>query len=92
MLVSILLLSENGFIEDEELDGFLREFVTSVNVEEDLEVGKGQPGDLFVVKLFQVTEETLAELKACFLEAYDDNKDGKIDIREVVKENLSTKT
>jgi hypothetical protein len=33
--------------------------------------------------LQQVTEETLSELKACFLEAYDDNKDGKIDIREV---------
>ena len=30
-----------------------------------------------------MTEETLTELKACFLEAYDDNKDGKIDIREV---------
>ena len=26
----------------------------------------------------------LAELKQCFLEAYDDNKDGKIDIREVI--------
>lgn len=26
----------------------------------------------------------LAELKQCFLEAYDDNRDGKIDIREVV--------
>ena len=25
----------------------------------------------------------LAELKECFLEAYDDNQDGKIDIREV---------
>ena len=25
----------------------------------------------------------LAELKQCFLEAYDDNRDGKIDIREV---------
>ena len=25
----------------------------------------------------------LAELKQCFLEAYDDNNDGKIDIREV---------
>lgn len=24
-----------------------------------------------------------AELKDCFMEAYDDNKDGKIDIREV---------
>ena len=27
----------------------------------------------------------LAELKQCFLEAYDDNRDGKIDIREVWK-------
>ena len=25
----------------------------------------------------------LEELKQCFLEAYDDNKDGKIEIREV---------
>ena len=24
-----------------------------------------------------------AELKECFMEAYDDNKDGKIEIREV---------
>jgi Ca2+-binding EF-hand superfamily protein len=27
----------------------------------------------------------LAELKECFMEAYDDNQDGKIDIREVIK-------
>lgn len=27
----------------------------------------------------------LAELKQCFMEAYDDNQDGKIDIREVKK-------
>ena len=25
----------------------------------------------------------LAELKQCFMEAYDDNQDGKIEIREV---------
>jgi Ca2+-binding EF-hand superfamily protein len=25
----------------------------------------------------------LEELKSCFMEAYDDNQDGKIDIREV---------
>jgi len=60
---------ENGFIEGEELDGFLREFVSSVNPDEDVEV----------------TEDTLAELKACFMEAYDDNKDGKIDIRELAQ-------
>ena len=29
----------------------------------------------------------LAELKQCFLEAYDDNNDGKIDIREVKTKN-----
>ena len=30
----------------------------------------------------------LAELKECFLEAYDDNQDGKIDIREVYTNTL----
>ena len=30
----------------------------------------------------------LAELKQCFLEAYDDNNDGKIDIREVKTKNI----
>lgn len=30
-----------------------------------------------------VSDEMLVELKACFMEAYDDNQDGKIDIREV---------
>lgn len=34
--------------------------------------------------LFQaVSDDMLVELKACFMEAYDDNQDGKIDIREV---------
>ena len=30
-----------------------------------------------------VSDAMLAELKQCFLDAYDDNQDGKIDIREV---------
>ena len=30
-----------------------------------------------------MSDEALEELKKCFLEAYDDNNDGKIDIREV---------
>ena len=30
-----------------------------------------------------VSDAMLAELKQCFMEAYDDNQDGKIDIREV---------
>ena len=30
-----------------------------------------------------VSDSMMTELKQCFLEAYDDNKDGKIEIREV---------
>jgi Ca2+-binding EF-hand superfamily protein len=30
----------------------------------------------------------LVELKQCFMEAYDDNQDGKIDIREVSVQKL----
>lgn len=30
----------------------------------------------------------LVELKQCFMEAYDDNQDGKIDIREVMYCNV----
>lgn len=33
----------------------------------------------------------LGELKQCFLEAYDDNQDGKIEIREVKKPFLGRK-
>ena len=41
-------------------------------------------GVMRVFLLFQaVSDAMLAELKACFMEAYDDNQDGKIDIREV---------
>ncbi|KAF9411572.1 hypothetical protein HW555_009644 [Spodoptera exigua] len=32
-----------------------------------------------------VSDEMLVELKACFMEAYDDNQDGKIDIRELAQ-------
>lgn len=38
---------------------------------------------LFVGYMKAVTDEMLIELKSCFMEAYDDNQDGKIDIREV---------
>ena len=38
-----------------------------------------------------VSDAMLAELKECFLEAYDDNKDGKIDIREVSQSDRRAK-
>ncbi len=37
----------------------------------------------FLLSYQVVSDAMLAELKECFLEAYDDNQDGKIDIREV---------
>lgn len=61
----------NGYIEGTELDGFLKEFVSSANT-----------SDLGPESL---TDEMLVELKACFMEAYDDNQDGKIDIRELAQ-------
>uniref|UniRef100_A0A6M2D7X3 Putative calmodulin synganglion overexpressed n=2 Tax=Rhipicephalus microplus TaxID=6941 RepID=A0A6M2D7X3_RHIMP len=61
----------NGFIEGRELDNFLREFVSSVSLSD---VGPEV-----------VSESMLEELKECFMEAYDDNKDGKIEIRELAQ-------
>ena len=67
--IYVLSITGNGYIEGNELDGFLREFVGSVNsVDSGPEV---------------VSDEMMTELRECFLEAYDDNKDGKIEIREV---------
>jgi len=61
----------NGYIEGRELDNFLREFVSSVNM---TDVGPEM-----------VSESMFAELKECFMEAYDDNRDGKIEIRELAQ-------
>lgn len=42
------------------------------------------PASKYTFPLLQaVSDSMLVELKACFMEAYDDNQDGKIDIREV---------
>ncbi|XP_018799500.1 PREDICTED: calbindin-32 isoform X2 [Bactrocera latifrons] len=61
----------NGYIEGTELDGFLREFVSSANATD--------------ISPEAVTDTMLEELKSCFMEAYDDNQDGKIDIRELAQ-------
>ena len=39
--------------------------------------------DFFLLFLQLVTDSMFAELKECFMESFDANKDGKIDIREV---------
>ncbi|XP_074599575.1 calbindin-32-like isoform X2 [Brevipalpus obovatus] len=61
----------NGFIEGKELDNFLREFISSVKSID--------------ARPEAVSDTMLAEIKECFMEAYDDNKDGKIDIRELAQ-------
>ncbi|KAH7638918.1 calbindin-32-like isoform x1 [Dermatophagoides farinae] len=61
----------NGYIEGRELDNFLREFVSSVNTTD--------------VGAELVTDSMFAELKECFMESFDANKDGKIDIRELAQ-------
>ncbi|XP_015792856.1 calbindin-32 [Tetranychus urticae] len=61
----------NGFIEGKELDNFLREFISSVKAID--------------ARPEAVSDAMLAEIKECFMEAYDDNKDGKIDIRELAQ-------
>ncbi|RWS03761.1 hypothetical protein B4U79_07659, partial [Dinothrombium tinctorium] len=61
----------NGFIEGRELDNFLKEFVSSVNSTD--------------INPEFISDSILPELKECFMEAYDDNKDGKIEIRELAQ-------
>lgn len=59
----------NGFIEEDELDDFLKEFVSSVCQED--------------VGTEVVSSAMLDELKRDFMDAYDENGDGRIEIREV---------
>ncbi|KAL3858753.1 hypothetical protein ACJMK2_009006 [Sinanodonta woodiana] len=61
----------NGYIEDNELDNFLMELVTSVNAQD---VGPEV-----------VSKAALEEAKKLLLSAFDENKDGKIDIVELAQ-------
>ncbi|CAG0912380.1 unnamed protein product [Notodromas monacha] len=65
---NILFAAGNGYIEGSELDSFLREFASSLNAPD--------------VNPDSVPDSMLEQLKECFMEAYDDNRDGKIEIRE----------
>jgi len=60
----------NGFIEDHELDLFLREFISSVANDD---------------QSIEISETEMVSLKESFLEAYDQNNDGKIEIRELAQ-------
>ncbi|KAF5400076.1 Calbindin [Paragonimus heterotremus] len=61
----------NGYLEGEELDGFLREFISSVI-----------PGD---IGNEVVSDIAMTQLKTEFMNAYDDNSDGRIDINELAR-------
>ncbi|CAF1450984.1 unnamed protein product [Adineta steineri] len=61
----------NGFIEGHELDNLLRELASSVN-------SNDAGPDL-------IPDSVLKELKESFLEAYDENEDGKIEIGELAE-------
>ncbi|XP_052817172.1 calbindin-32-like isoform X2 [Mya arenaria] len=61
----------NGYIEDKELDGFLKELVTSVN---SADVGPEV-----------VSESALKDAKKLVLNAFDENNDGRIDIAELAQ-------
>ncbi|CAF0987099.1 unnamed protein product [Rotaria sp. Silwood1] len=61
----------NGYIEGHELDDLLRELASSVNVND--------AGPELI------PDSVLRELKECFLEAYDENEDGKIEIGELAE-------
>ncbi|XP_033753866.1 calbindin-32-like isoform X5 [Pecten maximus] len=61
----------DGYIEGKELDSFLKELVTSINKED--------------VGIEVVSETALKEAKELILNAFDENRDGKIDIAELAQ-------
>ncbi|ESN94059.1 hypothetical protein HELRODRAFT_103011 [Helobdella robusta] len=62
----------NGYIEDHELDGFLREFVLSSVSEND-----NRPEIL--------SDAAMSLFKETFMDAFDENQDGMIDISELAE-------
>ncbi|CAF5188873.1 unnamed protein product, partial [Rotaria magnacalcarata] len=61
----------NGYIEGNELDNLLQELASSVNISD--------------LSSELVPENVFRELKECFLDAYDDNADGRIEIGELAE-------
>nr|BAH29721.1 calcium binding protein [Dicyema japonicum] len=63
--------NSNSYIDEKEVDNFLRDLVSSVT---ELEAGDEA-----------ISNTAFKELKKTFLEAYDSNKDGKIELRELTQ-------
>lgn len=61
----------NGYIEGSELDKFLKEFVSSVNV---ADVGPEV-----------ISDSAMVHLKEAFMDAYDENEDQRIEISEMAQ-------
>lgn len=80
--MSLFFNSGNGYIEGAELDNFLFEFVTSVCRNEN--VSEQVLSQVFNCHLQVVTPAMLEDLKADFLDAYDENDDHRIEIKEVL--------
>ena len=68
-LLTCETIEGNGFIEDKELDSFLRE-LSSTNSENGAEL---------------IPESILADIKQAFMDAYDENGDGKISVQEMAE-------
>ncbi|CAF1012734.1 unnamed protein product [Rotaria sp. Silwood1] len=61
----------NGYIEGHELDNLLQELASSVNLSD--------------TNLETIPDTIYRELKECFLDAYDENSDGRIEIGELAE-------
>ncbi|CAL8100900.1 unnamed protein product [Calicophoron daubneyi] len=62
---------KNGYLEREEIDRFLTEFITSV--------ASASISDEFVLPI------AVTELKTEFMDAFDENEDGRISVRELAE-------
>lgn len=71
------------------MDDLLRELVASVSSSDaspevgDVRTQSGEQAERALISLQMISDSVLRELKDCFLEAYDENADGRIEIGEV---------
>ncbi len=82
----------NGYIEGHELDDLLQELASSLNANDT----SSEVSGLFLSEILKfllffqfIPDGAFRELKACFLDAYDENADGRIEIGEVYFSRIS---